>query len=183
MRQIWITSDLHFGHNKDFIYKPRGFDSIEEHDKTIIENWNRLVQKEDIVYILGDLMLMDNDHGIGCIDQLNGDKIIILGNHDSQSRIELYYNIPSIVEIGYGLPMKYKGQPFYLSHYPTLTANEDEDKPLHRRVINLCGHSHTDNPFLDYNKGLIYHCELDAHNNEPILLDNILREIQKKEEK
>lgn len=36
--KIWFTSDLHFGHNKSFLYEPRGFNSIEEHDATIIKN-------------------------------------------------------------------------------------------------------------------------------------------------
>ena len=35
---IYFTSDLHFGDDKGFIYKPRGFNSIEDHDNTIIEN-------------------------------------------------------------------------------------------------------------------------------------------------
>lgn len=35
---IYFTSDLHFGHDKDFIYKSRGFNSIGDHDNTIIEN-------------------------------------------------------------------------------------------------------------------------------------------------
>ena len=38
MDNIYITSDLHFGHQQSFLYEPRGFNSIEEHDKVIIEN-------------------------------------------------------------------------------------------------------------------------------------------------
>ena len=34
---IYFTSDLHFNHNKDFIYQARGFENIEEHNKTIVE--------------------------------------------------------------------------------------------------------------------------------------------------
>ena len=49
--KTFFTSDLHFGHNKDFLYKPRGFDNIEEHDDTVIENWNSVVSKDDTVYV------------------------------------------------------------------------------------------------------------------------------------
>ena len=35
---IYFTSDTHFCHDKEFLYKPRGFSSIEEHDKTVVEN-------------------------------------------------------------------------------------------------------------------------------------------------
>ena len=37
---VWFTSDLHLGHNKPFLYEPRGFKNIQEHDNAIIENWN-----------------------------------------------------------------------------------------------------------------------------------------------
>ena len=35
---IYLTSDTHFCHNKDFLYEPRGFQSIEEHDEAIVKN-------------------------------------------------------------------------------------------------------------------------------------------------
>lgn len=38
MRRIWVTSDLHIGHNKEFVYKERGFQSIEEHDSALLSN-------------------------------------------------------------------------------------------------------------------------------------------------
>lgn len=60
----WFSSDLHFGHNKDFIYQARGFNSIEEHDKAIVDNWNSIVDEDDDVYLLGDLMLNSDDAGI-----------------------------------------------------------------------------------------------------------------------
>jgi calcineurin-like phosphoesterase family protein len=62
--KIFITSDLHFGHDRGFLYEPRGFSNIESHDETVIQNWNSVVEPEDEVYILGDLMLNDNSHGI-----------------------------------------------------------------------------------------------------------------------
>ena len=57
MGNIFLTSDLHFGHNKEFIYKVRGFNSIEEMNEAIIERWNSVVNNDDDVYVLGDLML------------------------------------------------------------------------------------------------------------------------------
>ena len=47
---IWFTSDLHLSHNKEFLYKPRGFSSVEEMNETIIENWNSLVSWDDEVW-------------------------------------------------------------------------------------------------------------------------------------
>jgi len=42
---IWFTSDTHFSHNKDFIFKDRGFGSIQDHDETLIKNWNEKISK------------------------------------------------------------------------------------------------------------------------------------------
>lgn len=40
---IWVTSDLHIGHQKAFMYGARGYTSSDEHDKDIIMGWNRTV--------------------------------------------------------------------------------------------------------------------------------------------
>ena len=179
MPRIWLTSDLHFGHDKDFIYKPRGFQSIEEHDQAIIKNWNSLVSWDDEVWCLGDCMLNDNEGGIRKLNQLAGNIYILAGNHDTSTRIQLYSNIrPTIHTMGLAYILKHKGYSFYLSHYPTLTSNLDDEKPLNRRVINLCGHVHTQDKFSDMDKGLIYHVELDAHDMKPVLLDDIIENIK-----
>lgn len=57
----YFTSDLHIGHDKDFLYKPRGFDSIEQHDTAIVKRWNDIVTPDDTVYILGDLCMSGNE--------------------------------------------------------------------------------------------------------------------------
>lgn len=179
MGKIWFTSDLHFGHNKEFLYGPRGFNNIFDHDNTLIENWNKTVDEKDEVYILGDLMLNDNTHGCWCFNQLNGIKHIILGNHDTTNRIELYKDLRRVVDIQYAMPFKYGKFHFYLSHYPTLTANYD-DKHLSTKTICLCGHTHTSDKFSDWDKGIIYHCELDAHNMYPVEIETIIEDIRSK---
>lgn len=178
MSNIWITSDWHFCHSKDFIYKPRGFSSFEEMNAAIIERHNTVVQPEDEVYCLGDCMLENNEKGLECIKALNGKIHIIRGNHDSNTRAELYKSCNNVVEVCDGKYLKAGKQSFFLSHFPSITTNSDTDKPLSRRMINLCGHSHTSNKFLDFEKGLIYHCEVDAHNCTPINIENILNDIK-----
>lgn len=182
MNKIYLSSDFHFGHSREFLYKPRGFESIEEHDNRIIENWNSIVASDDICYILGDCMLGDNTHGIECLKQLNGKLHIIAGNHCTNTRIELYKQLPNVIFEGYGMPLKYKKYHFFLSHYPTLTSNFDYDEPLKKQVISLCGHSHTKDKFVDIDKGLIYHVELDAHNNKPVLIDDIINDLKEYKE-
>ena len=74
---IYFTSDLHLGHNKPFMYEPRGFKSIQEHDKAIIDNINSIVTNEDDLYILGDIIMGDQDRGIELLKSINGKKTII----------------------------------------------------------------------------------------------------------
>ena len=48
---IFIVSDLHLGHSKDFIYSARGFENVEDMNETIIRKWNEVVDEEDDVYV------------------------------------------------------------------------------------------------------------------------------------
>lgn len=172
MSEVYITSDLHFGHNQPFLYEPRGFNSIEEHDKIIIANINETVEEEDTLYILGDLMLNDTAYGMECLKQIKCQDIrIVLGNHDTNSRIELYKTLPNVCIIGYAALIKHKKWNFMLSHYPMLTNNFDDDKKPFCRVWNLCGHSHT-KIWADQQTNSI-HCELDAWDNRPVNIEHI----------
>lgn len=180
MSNIFLTSDTHFGHSKPFIYEPRGFKNIYEHDKTIIKNWNNVVNYDDEVFHLGDVMLNDNNYGLSCLKQLNGQIHIIRGNHCSDTRKELYKSCHNVVEVCDGKFFRYGKYHFMLSHYPSLTANHDEDKPLKTKMVNLCGHTHTKNPFYDWDKGVIYHVELDAHNCQVVNIEHIISDIKNK---
>lgn len=180
---IYISSDLHLNHQREFIYAARGYSSIEEMNKDLITKFNNTVTDEDEVYILGDLCLgganslIDN---FKMLSQLNGNIHIVLGNHDTETRRRMYETLPQVVSISYADMIHYHKYHFYLSHYPTLTANLDCDKPLRARTINLCGHSHTTDPFADWEKGCIYHCEVDAHNGFPVSLDTIIEDMKRR---
>jgi calcineurin-like phosphoesterase family protein len=179
MGNIFITSDLHFAHNRSFLYEPRGFTSIEEHDEKIIENWNATVRPQDTVYMLGDLMLNDNQKGIECLNKLNGVKYLIRGNHDSEARLMMYlcneikttsgphgYQWADVLRDG-------KWQ-FYLSHYPVCFS--DYRGAQNSRKFALCGHSHTKNKW-EHIQFCCYHVELDCHDNTPVSLDEIKADL------
>ena len=176
---IYFTSDWHFCHNKPFIYESRGFKSIEEMNEIIIENHNRVVKEEDIIYCLGDCMLNDNQKGMECINRLNGHKVIIRGNHCTNTRIELYKNLPNTEVKGWVDMLKYGNYHFYLSHYPTITSNHDEDRPLKQIILNLHGHTHDRRKFYQDNPTM-YNVALDAHNNTPVSIDQIIEDIKAK---
>ena len=175
---IYLTSDLHFGHDKDFMYGPRGFDSIEDHDRALIDKWNRTVSATDDVYVLGDLMLGDTVQGLQKLAQLNGVLHVVRGNHDTDNRWRYYGNVWNVIETKEAMTLKFQKFRFYLSHYPTLTANFDDGKELRRHLFNLCGHLHTKDKFADWDKGLIYHVELDAHDMRPVSIEQIIDDIR-----
>lgn len=90
---IWLMSDLHLRHSQPFIYEARGFSSIEEHDKTIIQNIKECVKEGDEFYILGDLTLGPLEEAEDKLRQIPGHIHIILGNHDKERRIEFYQSL------------------------------------------------------------------------------------------
>lgn len=175
---IFFTSDLHFCHDKDFIYAPRGFSSIEEMDRAIVKTWNEIVGFRDEVYVLGDLMLNDTERGIELWNSLAGNKYVVPGNHDTERKIALYRECPDTVILGDAARFKYDKYSFYLSHYPTMTDRMRPGDHLSSKLINLCGHTHTADRFSDMDKGIIYHLELDCHNNRPISIDDIIEDIK-----
>lgn len=177
MSRIFMTSDLHFGHDRGFLYEPRGFENIEDHDETVIQNWNSIVEPEDEVYILGDLMLNNNEHGIECIKRLNGHLHIIYGNHDTDARKTLYESLGFEIH-RWAEVIKYRKYNFYLSHFPTMTGNLEAES-LHQCLINLYGHTHQQFNFYQ-DIPFMYHVGLDSHNNYPVLLDDIIEEIKNK---
>lgn len=183
---IYLTSDLHFCHNKEFVFLSRGFTNIEEHDKAILNNWNSIVNDNDDVYILGDLMLNDNEKALQLIKQLKGKLHIVLGNHDTNTKVALYKTCDNIVEICYATLLKYKGKIFYLSHYPTITSKSQNIENRKNWIYNLYGHTHQQTNFYEDNV-FMYHVGLDSHNNYVVSLDQIIEdcdvEVIKKIEK
>ena len=72
---IWLTSDTHFNHDKDFIWKPRGFTNVKDMNEAILEKWNATVKDEDIVYHLGDVIMgADMEDGLRIVQKLKGQK-------------------------------------------------------------------------------------------------------------
>lgn len=80
MNNIFITADTRFGHENTIGFCDRPFQSVEEMDKTLIANWNKVVGVDDIIYHLGAFTLGDFQVARKYFSQLNG-KIQVLANH------------------------------------------------------------------------------------------------------
>lgn len=189
MGKIFVTSDTHFGHDRAFVYEPRGFTSIEEHDREIIRRWNSVVSNEDTVYHLGDVMLGDNEHGMECLKLLNGHIVIIPGNHDTATRLALYKTLSGVEVLDSNIPgftaaaamFKYKKYNFYASHHPTITSNLEKAPYLRMHLINLFGHTHQQNKFFQ-GMPFMFHVGMDSNDCTPVLLDDAI-EMMKEETK
>ena len=182
--KIYLTSDWHFNHDREFIWKARGFSSVQEMNEVIIQHHNALVRPGDDVYVLGDSSLGGGDTQIlaankALIERLNGRLHIIRGNHDTDRRVAMYESCKNVVgPVLYADMLHYKGYHFYLSHFPTLTSNLEKES-LKQCTCNLFGHTHqTTNFHLDI--PYLYHVGVDSHNCYPVFIDDIIEEMNKK---
>lgn len=182
MSKIFITSDTHFGHDREFLFSPRGFASIEEHDQEVIRRWNSVVSPDDVVYHLGDVMLNDNAHGMECLRQLNGQIKIVPGNHDTDSRLKLYAQLENIEVMPMAISLKYQKYNFYLSHHPTLTSNLEKAPYLRMHLINLYGHTHQQGKFFQ-DMPFMFHVGMDSNNCTPVLLDDAIQMMKDETQK
>lgn len=173
-QRVWVMSDLHLGHNQSFVYEKRGFQSIEEHNQVLIENIKTCVGENDDFYILGDLTLGDLEVATAYLHQISGHVHIILGNHDTDRRVEFYESLGWDVQ--FATVIRYGKQRFYLSHYPTNTTNPGEDF-LSLATVNLYGHTHQDWNWCSDAPFAFCVCP-EANDNQPLLLQEIIDDIK-----
>nr|QMP83091.1 MAG: hypothetical protein [Caudoviricetes sp.] len=140
MTNIFFSSDLHFGHANILKYEPisRQFDSVEEMDEQLIQNWNNVVKENDECYILGDLSFHKLNKTVEILNRLSGKKAIIVGNHDAhlikhQEFIDCFEG--RVFDL---LDHKINGKHYVMCHYPLRAWNRS-----HWGSINLFGHLHS----------------------------------------
>lgn len=80
----YFIADTHFGHRNVLAYDNRKFKTIEEHDNTLIQNWNNTVGLDDDIFVLGDISWYNVTKTIEIMKSLNGVKHLIVGNHDKK---------------------------------------------------------------------------------------------------
>lgn len=133
----YYIADEHFGHANIIHHSHRPFSSVEEMDKTLIDNWNSVVTDDDDVWIVGDLMYK-TDNPKKYLEALKGKKHLIVGNHDKYIKNpgyrKYFVSIDDYKRIQDG---KYQ---VVLFHYPI--AEWDGYYNKHVDVIHLFGHIH-----------------------------------------
>ena len=79
---IYYIADMHFGHTNVIRFDNRPFADTEQMDEVLIQNWNERVTADDTVYVLGDAFWKNEENSIRIMQQLQGHKHLIQGNHD-----------------------------------------------------------------------------------------------------
>ena len=126
MSNIRVIADPHLGHRNICKYRP--FDTMEEHEQHIVDEWNSVVHKRDVVYVLGDAVF--DSKSLYRIGQMKGRKILVRGNHDSLKAHEYLSVFEDVIGI-----IKKSG--VWLSHAPI------HPQEL-RGHFNIHGHVHND---------------------------------------
>lgn len=146
-RDIWLISDTHFQHANILKFRDntsgeliRGnrFSSVEEMDEAMFDNWNSVVKPGDKVYHLGDVMFGNKDEFLPKFKKLNGQKRLILGNHDDAkwfikhemfAKVEMWRMFPE-----FGL---------LLTHVPVHNSTLGESHRFGEgSMVNVHGHIH-----------------------------------------
>lgn len=82
MAETWLTSDMHFGHERISQLAGRPFSSVDDMNEHLVTRWNQNVGRDDTVYVLGDTHMGKIADSLPIAKELNGRKILVPGNHD-----------------------------------------------------------------------------------------------------
>lgn len=139
MSKNFYTSDLHFNHEKIYSNGTRPpFKTAAEAQEAIINNFNSVVKPNDNLYILGDLTLSASyDDLVAFLRRLNGNKIVIQGNHDRQRTLEKLKEDKVIANWHPWKGCKDQGVSIFMTHFVPLEAHTGPELKLY-----LHGHVH-----------------------------------------
>ena len=171
MSKRYYTADLHLGHVNILKYCQRPWATIEEHDQALIDNWNKKVGKNDLVYVVGDFtMITNNEKIIAYAKQLHGQLYLIKGNHDKNN-----YPPDIFKEIVWYKEIHDEHRKIILFHYPIefwqgAYAKDIRGEQQKLPSVHLHGHSHT----LATVRPNRFDVGIDAQNYEPVTLEELL---------
>ena len=184
MPSVFLVSDTHFGHagvcrfmRDDGVTKLRPWDNPEEMDEEMVKRWNETVKPTDKVYHLGDVVI--NRKALKTLARLNGDKVLIRGNHDifRDDEYRMYFRELRAYHVMNGM---------ILSHIPIHTES------LGRFGVNIHGHLHANRVKkivgVDVRSGefkyshehdIRYHCVcVEQTDFRPILFEDVMKRIK-----
>lgn len=179
MPSVFLVSDTHFGHagvcrftRSDGCTPLRPWDDAAEMDEAMVKAWNDRVGPKDKVYHLGDVVI--NRRALPIMDRLNGDKVLIRGNHDifKDDEYRKYFRELRAYHVMNGM---------ILSHIPL------HPESLGRFGVNIHGHTHANRVMVPLATSGVtdridtrYHCVCVEQTPDfaPILFEDVLKRIE-----
>ena len=172
MPAVFLVSDTHFGHagvcrftRADGVTKLRPWDDPQEMDEDMIRAWNDRVRPNDKVYHLGDVVI--NRRAMRTLTRLNGDKVLIRGNHDifRDDEYRQHFRELRAYHVMNGM---------ILSHIPIHADS------LGRFGVNIHGHLHGSRVKKDGVVDVRYHCVCVEQTPDfaPILIEDVIKRIE-----
>ena len=170
MANIFLISDTHFNHANCLNFKRYdgtplrpGFTDVNHMDETLIVNWNSVVKPNDKIYHLGDIAMCNSTKFDAVMSRLNGQKILVKGNHDEAkigSYIKWFKDIRGSCQLDRCI----------LTHIPI------HEESLSRWELNVHGHLHANSVMKDGKKDPRYFCvSVEQINYTPIAFEEIRR--------
>jgi calcineurin-like phosphoesterase family protein len=175
---IYYISDIHFDDQKVFDKCLRPFENLKQYEQEIIKKWNSKVKNSDEIYILGDIAVNNAKKAIEIISKLNGNKHLIIGNHD-MNFFEMYNSSKIFKSIEFIELINDKGRKVCLCHYPLMDWMEFNSGGYH-----VYGHIHNKTKSTDYayyqikeyfKDKLAFNASVDVIGYEPVTLDQMIK--------
>ena len=168
---VYFIADPHFGHENIIEMSGRPYYNIQEMNFDMIQKWNRKIKNNDTVYVLGDMFFRcDNPEYI--LSQLNGQKHLIVGNHDgswmTKTDVNKYFvSVNSLLETSIG------SVGATLCHYPLVTWKHQ------KKTYMIHGHIHNDTdseywPLLCSNSRIL-NAGVEINGYEPVTLEDLIK--------
>ena len=180
--KVYFTSDTHFYHSNIIGFCKRPFKNVEDMNETLIENWNRVVGQDDIVFHLGDFCRGGSHEWTKILNRLNGKIYLILGNHDLKNIRQGYASRFELTSMQ--MHIEVDKQKIYLNHCPPLCYGG-----AYGNTWQLFGHVHTsknntgkDALRLDMIFPTQYDVGVDNNDFTPVSFAQVKRIIQKQVE-
>ena len=171
MPRTFIVSDTHFGHagvcrflRNDGITKLRPWDDPAEMDEAMVQLWNETVRPKDKCYHLGDVVI--NRKALHILHRLNGDKVLIKGNHD-------IFKLNDYTEHFRDIRAYHVMNNMIFSHIPVHAESKGRFK------ANVHGHTHANRVMLNGSIDPWYYSAC-VENTEykPMILEEVIEKIK-----
>lgn len=169
-KPTFFTSDLHIGHANSIVFDQRPFKDLEHMHRVLINNYNAVVPKDGICYFLGDIGLASTEVTKSVISQMNGTKVLVVGNHDKG--YNAMYNIGFDVVMN-SCSMTIANERVTLSHCPLLGVYREDVEGMKNSVSTENWHGESRHPMFSVkNEGQFHlhgHCHAGPANNKKVI--------------